>query len=147
KGAGADVWGTADAFGYVYRPLTGDGWIVARVASVQNTASWAKAGVMIRDSLDASAAQAFMLVSYSKGLAFQRRTMTGGDSSSTAGPLAAAPYWVKLERIGSTFNAYSSPDGTTWTLVGSEQVTMGSTVMVGLAVTSHTTATAAAAKF
>jgi regulation of enolase protein 1 (concanavalin A-like superfamily) len=147
KGAGADVWGTADAFDYVYRPLNGDGWIVARVASIQNTASWAKAGVMIRESLDANAAQAFMLASFSKGLAFQRRVVTGGDSTSTAGALVAAPVWVKLERIGNVFNAYSSADGMTWTLVGSDQIAMGSNVMVGLAVSSHTTATAAAVKF
>jgi regulation of enolase protein 1 (concanavalin A-like superfamily) len=147
KGAGADVWGTADAFDYVYRPLTGDGWIVARVTSIQNTASWAKAGVMIRESLDANAAHAFMLASFSKGLAFQRRVVTGGDSTSTAGALVAAPVWLKLERLGNQFNAYSSSDGVTWTLVGSDQIAMGSNVMVGLAVSSHTTATAAAAKF
>ena len=39
SGAGADIWGTADAFRYVYQPLTGDGQIVARVASVQYTAA------------------------------------------------------------------------------------------------------------
>ncbi|HMF42626.1 MAG TPA: silent information regulator protein Sir2, partial [Polyangia bacterium] len=147
RGAGTDVWGTADAFDYVYRPLTGDGWIAARVASIQNTNAWAKAGVMIRDTLDPGSAQAFMLASFSKGLAFQRRVVTGGDSSNTSGALVAAPVWVKLERIGNQFNAFSSLDGTTWTLVGSDQIAMGSTVMVGLAVTSHTTATAAAAKF
>ena len=86
KGAGADVWGTADAFDYVYRPMTGDGWIVARVASVQNTSSWSKAGVMIRESLDAGAAHAYMLVSFSKGLAFQRRAVAGGDSSEHVRP-------------------------------------------------------------
>ena len=50
----------------------------ARVTSVSNTAAWVKAGVMIRGSLDANSAQAMMLVSYSKGLAFQRRTATEG---------------------------------------------------------------------
>ena len=48
KGAGADVWGTADALHYAYQSLTGDGSIVARVTSVSNTAAWVKAGVMIR---------------------------------------------------------------------------------------------------
>ena len=46
-GAGADIWGTADAFRYVYQPLAGDGTIVARVASVQSTNAWVKAGVMM----------------------------------------------------------------------------------------------------
>src|SRR5262249_22849065 len=34
KGAGADIWGTADAFHYVYQPLSGDTDIQAHVASV-----------------------------------------------------------------------------------------------------------------
>ena len=45
-GAGADIWGTADAFRFVYQPLSGDGQIVARVATVQNTNAWVKAGVI-----------------------------------------------------------------------------------------------------
>ena len=64
-GAGADVWGTADAFHYAYRTLDGDGTIVARVASIQNVNVWTKAGVMIRKSLAPSAAQGFMLVASS----------------------------------------------------------------------------------
>jgi regulation of enolase protein 1 (concanavalin A-like superfamily) len=144
KGAGADIWGTADAFHYLYRPMTGDGAIVARVATVQNVNSWTKAGVMIRETLDPGSAQATMLVSPSKGSAFQRRTVAGGISTSTAGPMVAAPYWVKVERVGSTINAYTSADGSAWTLVGSDTIPMASTVYVGLAVSSHTTSTATA---
>ena len=64
-GAGADVWGTADAFHYAYRALDGDGSIVARVTSIEAVHAWTKAGVMIRNSLSPSAAQAFMLVASS----------------------------------------------------------------------------------
>jgi phosphatidylserine/phosphatidylglycerophosphate/cardiolipin synthase-like enzyme/regulation of enolase protein 1 (concanavalin A-like superfamily) len=137
KGAGADVWGTSDAFNYAYQSLTGDGTIVARVATVQNTASWAKAGVMIRGSLNTNAAQAFMLVSAGKGVAFQRRKADGASSLSTAGTLSKAPRWVKLTRSSSTITAYESADGSTWTKVGSDTFTMPSTVFIGLAVSSH----------
>ena len=148
KGAGADVWGTADALHYAYQTLTGDGSVIARVTSVSNTAAWVKAGVMIRNSLSANASQAMMLVSYSKGLAFQRRTVNGGTSTSTSGALATTPYWVRLDRIGATITAYQlSPDGTNWTLVGSDTFTMGSTVYIGLGVSSHTTSAAATATF
>lgn len=136
-GAGADVWGTADALHYVYQPLSGDGTIVARVASVQNTASWAKAGVMIRGSLSAGSAQAFMLVSPGKGVAFQRRKADGSTSLGTAGTASQAPRWVKLTRSGSTITAFESADGTTWTEVGSDTFTMPSTVLIGLGVSSH----------
>ncbi len=113
NGAGADVWGTADALNYVYQPLSGDGSIVARVATVQNVAAWTKAGVMIRGSLSAGSAQAFMLVSSGNGLAFQRRLTDGGASTSTPGSLSVAPRWVKLTRTGNTIAAFESADGTT----------------------------------
>ena len=56
-GAGADIWGTADALRYAYQPLSGDGQIIARVATVQNTNVWVKAGVMIRGDVTAGAAR------------------------------------------------------------------------------------------
>src|SRR5437764_110155 len=70
-GAGADIWGTADAFHYVYTTLTGDGSIVAQVTSEQYVANWTKAGVMMRETLDPGSRHALMLVSPGKGLAFQ----------------------------------------------------------------------------
>jgi len=146
-GSGSDVWGTSDQFHYAYTSMTGDGTIIARVASVQNVATWVKAGVMIRNTLDASSAHAFMLVSASKGVAFQRRTATAGISTSTAGSLSTAPRWVKLTRSGNTFSAYESADGVNWTLVDTDTITMGSTVFVGLAVTSHTTSASATCTF
>ncbi len=146
-GAGADVWNTADAFQYAYKTLTGDGSIVARVASVQNVANWTKAGVMIRNSLSASAAQAFMLVSPGKGVAFQRRLTDGAASLSTSGTFTTAPRWVKLTRTGSTVTAFESADGLTWSRVGADTFVMGPTVDVGLAVSSHVNGTLATAVF
>jgi regulation of enolase protein 1 (concanavalin A-like superfamily) len=147
NGAGADVWGTADAFHFASQPWSGDLRIIARVISVQNMQAWTKAGVMLRESLTAGSAHASMFVSAAKGLAFQRRVSAGATSVSTAGPLSGAPAWVKIERIGATFNAYSSTDGVSWVLVGSDTIPMDSTVYVGLAVSSHTTTATATAIF
>jgi hypothetical protein len=88
-----------------------------------------------------------MFVTPAKGTAFQRRIATGGVSTTTAGVLAAPPRWVKLVRTGVTLAAYESADGTAWTLVGSETISMVNDVYVGLAVTSHTSATLATAIF
>jgi glucose/arabinose dehydrogenase/regulation of enolase protein 1 (concanavalin A-like superfamily) len=137
RGAGADVWGTADAFQYAYQSLTGDGAIVARVASVQGAHAWTKVGVMIRETSAADSAHAFMLVSTSKGLAFQRRTAAGALSTSTSGALGTAPKWVRLTRAGTTITAAYSSDGAAWTTAGSDTFSMAATVLVGLAVTSH----------
>jgi hypothetical protein len=147
-GSGADIWGTADAFHFAYTTLNGDGTIVARVASVQQGVnSWVKAGVMIRASLSAGSPHAYMLASAAKGMAFQRRAVASDVSASTAGSLSTAPRWVKLQRNGNLFSAYESADGVTWTLVGTDSITMGTSVYVGLAVTSHTTAASATCTF
>jgi regulation of enolase protein 1 (concanavalin A-like superfamily) len=147
KGSGADIWGTADAFHFASTPLDGDGSIVARVASVSGTQAWTKAGVMMRMTLDAGSAHAFMLVSVGKGLAFQRRTVTGGISTSTSAGSGTAPRWVKLSRTGDVITASMSADGASWTVVGSDTLSISGPVEVGLAVTSHTTSASATATF
>ena len=136
SGAGADVWGTADQFMFVHRTLTGDGAIVARVATLTNSDPWTKAGVMIRESLAAGSRHAFALASVGKGIAFQRRPATGGESVHT-GVAGGAGTWVRLQRSGSTITASRSPDGVAWTTIGTQTLVLPATVYVGLAVTSH----------
>jgi regulation of enolase protein 1 (concanavalin A-like superfamily) len=136
SGAGADVWGTADAFHFASRTLAGDVTIVARVASIQGAQAWTKAGVMIRATTQPGSPHAFMLVATSKGVAFQRRTTDGGTTINT-GASGAAPRWVRLARTGAVITASVSADGRTWTVVGSSSFAMSSTVLVGLAVSSH----------
>jgi regulation of enolase protein 1 (concanavalin A-like superfamily) len=125
-----------------------DAEIVARVASLTNTNAWAKAGVMIRENLDANARHAMVAVTPGNGVAFQRRATTGGISAHTAGARVAAPYWVKLTRAGNTFTAHQSANGSTWTQVGSAvTIAMGATAQVGLAATSHDAAVTTTAVF
>ena len=147
KGAGGDVWDRGDAFHFAYRSLTGDGTIVARVASIAGTEAWTKMGVMMRATTSSSSQHAFMLVSSGKGLAFQRRVTKGGLSTHTAGPSGTAPRWVRLRRAGDVFTASASADGTTWTVVGSETIPMPATILVGLGAHSHTAAALATATF
>jgi O-glycosyl hydrolase len=148
KGAGSDIWSSSDSFHFVYVPLSGDGQIVARVTSVQNTNSWAKAGVMLRDTLAANARNVFMAITPGQGATFQQRTTTGGSSSSSKKVGVAVPYWVKLVRSGSSFQGYYSADGVTWTALGSTvTIAMGSSIFVGLAVTSHNSAALCTATF
>jgi regulation of enolase protein 1 (concanavalin A-like superfamily) len=147
SGSGADVWGTFDEFRFAFRRLTGDGTIIARVASLQGSDAWTKAGVMIRATSDARSAHASMFVSVGKGLAFQRRPTSGALSENTGGGSGTAPRWVRLERVGNVLTASSSVDGRTWTTVGQDTVTLPGEVLVGLAVTSHNDTTLARAQF
>ena len=146
-GSGADIWGTADAFHFAYRTLTGDGVITARVQSVDNIDAWTKAGVMIRASLTASSRHAMMIVTPGNGYAFQRRTVDGAESVHTWGPPATAPGWVRLQRSGDTITASVSFDGVNWSTVGTERLALPVTVYVGLPVTSHLDGVLASAWF
>jgi hypothetical protein len=136
-GSGADIWGTGDEFRFVYQTASGDCEIRARVASLQNTHANAKAGVMIRESLNGNSAHAMVNVTPGAGLEFIRRTSTGATSVNTVTAGLTAPYWVRLVRTGSTFTAYRSTDGSTWTTIGSQSITMGASVYIGLPVCSH----------
>jgi fibronectin type 3 domain-containing protein len=136
--SGNDIWGSADAFHFVYLPVSGDCAITARVVSVQNTDAWAKAGVMIRETLNANSRNALVAVTPGNGVTWQYRSNTGSNSSGTNTTGLGAPYWVRLVRSGNTFTGFRSPDGITWTQQGTPQtIVMGSTVYLGLAVTSH----------
>jgi hypothetical protein len=138
-GSGADIWNQSDGFHFAFKTLSGAGSIVAKVESVGDTDDWAKAGVMIRETLDADSKHAMMIVSYASGVSFQRRLDTGGDSFDDTTGGITAPYWVKIERsIAGGFSAYISANGSTWQKVGvTENIQMGTNTYIGLAVTAH----------
>jgi len=149
--SGTDITGTADEFHYAFKTLTGPGTIIAKVQSVSDTHAWAKAGVMIRETLEPGSAHAMVCVTPGNGVAFQGRTETDGSSFSTNETDITAPRWVKLERdVMGNFTASHSADGSTWVPVGNSiptLVTMSSSVFVGLALTSHNTALTCEAVF
>jgi regulation of enolase protein 1 (concanavalin A-like superfamily) len=146
-GAGAAIWGTADSFRFAYQALNGDGQIVARVTGLQNTHSSAKAGVMLRSGLTAGAAHVILDLEPSGEIDFMTRPASGVATTWLAGSTQAPPAWLRLARAGSTVTASVSADGTTWRVVGTRTVSMGASVYVGLAVTSHNTAVGNTATF
>jgi hypothetical protein len=141
--SGSDIWAVngveADEFHFAYKMLSGAGSITAKVVSVDNTNVWAKAGVMIRETLNPDSAHAMMVVTPGSGISFQRRPGTGATSVDTTTAGITAPYWVKIERdLSGNFTASSSTNGTTWTMQGVfENIQMSANVYIGLAVTAH----------
>ena len=87
------------------------------------------------------------IVSPSNGVRMQYRSSTGGSSTDVSGGSGTAPMWLKLVRSGSTFTAYRSANGTTWTQIGSKSISMATSVYVGLVVTSHTNSSLGTATF
>ena len=152
--SGADIWGQADEFRYAWKQLSGVGSISAQVLSVENTDGWAKAGLMIRESLAPGSKFAFVFVSPANGCRFQARVTTDADAISddsvTTLQAIEAPHWIKLERnAAGDFNAYNSNDGVTWSPLAwnPQRVLMSPNVYIGIALTSHNPGVTGIAEF
>jgi hypothetical protein len=152
-GSGADIWAVngveADEFHFAYKTLSGPGSIVARVQSIDNTNNWAKAGVMIRETLDPDSSHAMMVITPAEGVSFQRRPQTGSTSLDNTTGGITAPLWVKIERDSTgRFMAYHSTNGSTWEMQGlPSSAQMGTNVYIGLVVSAHDAALTCKAVF
>lgn len=143
SGAGTDIWTHgSEAFHYLYKKVTGDCAMIAKVTSVQNTGGLDKAGVMIRSDLNATpACKAWVALrpdsrveTYFHGWS----EMYGGSNwESQSYPISQSSWWIKVERLGNMVTTYASPDGTSWaTLVVGTFDKMPGTAYIGLCVTS-----------
>jgi ABC-type transport system involved in multi-copper enzyme maturation permease subunit len=148
----------ADSFYFAGHPLTGNGSITARVTSLTGVAStsgnvsqpgsnplatsradlapWAKAGLIIKQSLHQGSAYAAVMATGAHGVRMQYNYTH--DSPGLPGAVsAAAPRWLRLTRSGSTLTGYDSVNGTSWTPIGTVRLAgLHATVQVGLFVTS-----------
>lgn len=144
-GSGADIYYLLnDECQFAYQSLSGDGEIIARIDSIDNTDPWAKAGLMIRETnTNASAKMAAVVVTPQRGVSFQCRVNANqagrqGTPSITFSGFNA-PIWLKLVRNGDNFSAYYSNNGQIWLPfnAGGINIEMAEEVEIGLVVTSH----------
>ncbi len=136
-GSGLGLGGSSDQYQFVSTPVIGNYTIIARVASAQNTGAGAKAGIVITENTTTGSKRVSLCVVPSTGkIEFQSRKTTGAKVTVKATASGAAPKWLKFTRNGSTFTAYYSSNGITWTNYTSASVTMATTALAGLAVTS-----------
>jgi Right handed beta helix region len=147
QASGRDIWNNRDEFHFASKSLSGDGTVVARVANLTGRDQWSKAGVMIRANRNPDSPHVYMAITGSRGAAFQRRLTANANSLHTAGLPGTSPRWVKLERKGNVITGSESADGVSWAVVGSVQVDLGASALIGLAVTSHRDRESATATF
>ena len=143
-GAGADVWGSADAFRYVFPYPAGANEIVARVDSEENTSQFAKAGIMFRavaptsGGISSGDPHVLLDVVPGGGIEFMTRSQARGDTTFLATTSVTFPVWLKLS-LGQGVTASVSEDGTSWQTVGVTSSPFSSAPLAGLIVTSHDT--------
>lgn len=137
EGGGTDIWGNSDKFHFVYRAWTGDGELIVRVLSQENTDDWAKAGLMIRETLAHNSSFYMAVIGPVNGVQAQDRRVTGSGTSGVGLLDVQAPYWLRLVRRGNEFKAYASAAGSQWILIGEKNIEMTGEVYVGMVANSH----------
>src|SRR5205823_5417122 len=110
SGAGSNIWTDSDQFNFDAWRLSGDGTITARIRSVTNTGFYAKAGLMLRETLDAGSPYA-LAAGLPSASVYQYRTGISTDAASSPYYPATWPFWVRLVRANGNFTAFSSADG------------------------------------
>ncbi len=141
---GWDIEDTSDGFHYAYKQLTTITWqIVAKVLSVDDTGDWAKAGIMVRETLEPNSTNAAIVVTPGNGVGFQYRESDGGDTTSIIASGFTPPHWVRLTR-GDVISAEHANDvggnPDKWTQVGDTLdlvlTGVGTPIYIGLCVSS-----------
>jgi hypothetical protein len=157
SGAGSDIWGTADSFAFVYQPVR-DGSVDATLSSESNTSPFAKAGVMIRQTLDPGSPQVILDVKPDGGIEFMTRSSPGGQTTFIAAGSAVVStngdgsikmnVVLRLDRLGHMVTAAycDLTAGGSCVQIGSTEFPDGP-ALTGLAVTSHDPATLNQANF
>lgn len=139
--SGASLTTTSDEFGFCHLPLSGAVEISARVATVGTASSTAKAGVMLRESTATGARFAYVGISPNGTVEYRYRTSSNGSvtvAATATGQSLPRYFRLTVTRSSrrSTFTAFHSADGISWTQIGSNiQITnMPSSLIGGLAV-------------
>jgi hypothetical protein len=146
---GLDIWSTADGFRYVYRTLTGDFDMKMQVQSLTGVSPSIKAGLMVRESLDAGSRSIFAGVTQSDGYRLSYRSSTNGSTfNKYKGGTATFPNaWIRLRRAGNIFAGFVSTDGINWTSISTVTMALPDTLHFGMALTGKSSTALATAEF
>jgi hypothetical protein len=141
QGAGHEIYHQEDQFHFTYLALSGNQTIEARIVHVENTATYATAGVMFRSGLETAAPAIMVRYAIGQGIFWAARTAQGdrwNEPGGIEGRGGDLPIWVRLARAGNDFVGSYSQDGKSWTVM--ETVHLGSApqlMNVGIAVNSQ----------
>ncbi|HEY6369520.1 MAG TPA: hypothetical protein VIX37_03000 [Candidatus Sulfotelmatobacter sp.] len=147
-GGGANVWGTSDAFYFVWKKASGDMTLSADVQWVgTSSAEHRKAVLMIRQSLEPGSAYADA-VSHGNGLTSLQFRGAADEQTYQVFTQVDGPVRLRIERKQSRFTMYAGKPNEELKLVGPiEYVGLQDPVYVGLGVCSHVATTLETAVF
>ena len=135
---------TVDEGHFLHQEVEGDFVLTAEVDDLQNAGASSQAGLMARDSSDASdpsARQGSLLALGNGNIAAVRRRQP--NQTATQNASSASDRWLRLERRGSTVIGSHSPDGAQWTPLDAPLLDgiVAAKIFVGLAASPRVSAT------
>lgn len=146
--SGANIWGGADAFGFVWAPVSGDTALAADISLAPSGGQGhRKACLMFRQSLDAGSPYADVAVHGDGHIALQFRSEPGGPTR-TIQCAAGAPQRVRLERRGPYVTLSVAGAGGPFSPSGcAVRLPLEGAFLAGLAVCAHDNAAFETARF
>jgi hypothetical protein len=137
-GTGADIWGRADQFRYIWREMSGNFAVTTTTRFLTDGNAHRKASIMLRRTADADAPSVHLAI-HGDGMAAVQFRSTKGDTVNTLDFRGGSPgvWTLKLERQGSTSIVSMASGSEPLKELGRTQSQLGSRVLVGLAVASH----------
>jgi WD40 repeat protein/class 3 adenylate cyclase len=158
RGSGADTWGHVDGCYFLSQPVQGDFRItVTALTRPTATNQWAKAGLMLRESLTPEARSVHLVHTPAKGIFWEWRDLTNAPTASqdflslTALRALKLPITLRLTRRGNVLLAeYSLDHGRSFRWAGDPvqfDPPLPKTLFAGLVITSHHVGQTSEAKF
>jgi hypothetical protein len=147
-GAGANMWARDDQFQYAWREMTGNFTVTATFRFLGEGAPHRKAGIVVRQSLDADATYADAVVHGDGMPALQWRSRKGENTNTFNLPFdGPGTFTVKLVRAGVRVTMFVGKNGAEPKEVVRTEVSFQGPVLVGLGVCSHDAAKSDTAVF
>lgn len=146
-GGGANIWGSKDAFHYVFEQVNGDVTLTSQISWVgQGTEAHRKAGIMIRASLAPDSPYVDVMVHGNGMTSLQYRETPGGTTKEARSDLNA-PKVIRLERRGDQFTLYAGDTADDLKPTGPLTLHLADPVFIGFAVCAHNNALSETAIF
>ena len=137
-GGGDDIWGTSDQFRFVYQKINGDFSFSVKVDSLKDTHYYAKAGIMVRKSLNKNSAHGIINVFPGGSSEFGYREKSGQTMKAKSGPnFNGFNVMLKVDKIDKSLY-FSIQTKNEWIEVEKLHIhNWGKSIYVGLATLSH----------
>jgi len=140
-GSGADIWGKADQFHFLWREISGDFAVTATAQFLTEGIEHRKAVIMLRKTVDTDS-PFIQLAIHGNGMPSVQFRNTKADNTNTVDLPIEGPgtFKLKLVRQGATVTVWLAKNGAALRELGHTSNALGSPVLVGLGVSSHTVA-------